>query len=104
MASIPGLIYLVVGLFVAGFSLYLNAQRGAQTLLLFMYAGIALAGWGLLKIIYRAATKEPAKLKESAHHPESLLASYCNKCGSLVRRIDLFCHRCGARLLHRSVT
>lgn len=100
---IHGLFYLVVGGAVAFISYRLNPEK----LVFFIWIGIAMACWGILKLVFTMFT---GKSKKNTHHvpkppkhiqKQNPALRYCHSCGTAVHAMSNFCHRCGQRLLHR---
>jgi len=99
MAGISGFIYLIVGLFVSGFSYYLNNNKGAN-LAIFIYAGLVLAIIGVIKVGYKLLKSrglEPVKVRRVQESPVS---AFCHNCGNAIKNVENFCTRCGARAFH----
>jgi len=99
---IHGLIYILLGAFIAGTSLYLF--NGNQQLMFYIVAG-ALVSFGVVKLIIDRV-REPKyeeMPKQTARQQTSQGASYghyryCHNCGTLIANTQNFCHKCGARV------
>jgi uncharacterized paraquat-inducible protein A len=101
---IHGLVHLIIGAAVAFISYRLNPEK----LVFFIWAGIGLAIWGLLKFVFKLFTGKKERTihqqisKRHTHNPkQSLAVRYCHNCGTAVHVLSNFCHKCGQRLLHR---
>lgn len=117
--KIHGIVYIIVGAFIAGFSYYvawINEGIDLQKFMLFIWTGAIFAVVGLSKIIVRALSrpKKPKLAKENFPHHQSLhqqtqpeqraeqsFIKFCSRCGSAVRHFDRFCYKCGSRVFHR---
>jgi UDP-N-acetylmuramyl pentapeptide phosphotransferase/UDP-N-acetylglucosamine-1-phosphate transferase len=119
--KIHGSIYLIIGVFIAGFSYYvtsINEKLDLQKFMLFVWVGVVFTIIGLFKIISNGLSKpkKPKIAKENFHHhqiqnnmqqqskvaaPSNPMVKFCSNCGSAVRHFDNFCYKCGNRAFHR---
>jgi len=93
MVKLHGAVYLIIGIFVTWYSWFVGKK-----MVLFLWLGIGLIVLGLVKIAYLFFNR---KKEGSTHVHESKMASYCHKCGNLIKEFDQFCSRCGERMFHR---
>jgi hypothetical protein len=49
LMEIPGAIFVIVGLLVAGFSIYFNISQGSIKMTFFIVLGAAMIAWGVIK-------------------------------------------------------
>ena len=95
MAEIHGLAYIIIGVFITAFSLYIGNKTGITKLIIFIITGIVMIIICIIKLI----TKRTAKKQEvKPHHVASV--KYCSRCGNRLRKEDNFCYKCGHRFLH----
>ena len=52
MASIPGVLFIVIGLLVSASSLYININQKSNSMLLFAVIGGFLVLWGIIKRLF----------------------------------------------------
>lgn len=123
MATIPGIVYIIIGAGVSYISRYF--QRGGVNLELFYWAGILFITIGVFKVIFRFITKkgvskkekkiaqpailEPLHIEETVTPPPqpkkqqkktdySKYSKYCPKCMLLYTQDSNFCSKCGSQL------
>ncbi len=102
MAKIHWSAYIIVGLFVSGFSYYFNYEK----LLFFFYLGFVFVFVGILKLIFSLMNKEnkkeeshPAQVQAHPSHRQHIQHfKRCSRCGNAARASDKFCPRCSARV------
>ena len=124
--KLHGLVYIIVGVILVGFSYYatsVNESLDLQKFMLFVWIGYVFIGIGVLKIIYKILSKpKKAKLaKENFHQHKQVqqqsnmeqqsqhskqqqpnqLIKFCSHCGSTMRHFDNFCYKCGSRMFHK---
>ena len=103
MAKIPGIAYILIGLFVGLVSYFSNNK----SLKFFIYIGFFLGLIGIIKLFITGISKKKEKPKAASpyhkisHKEQSTFTKYCHRCGNLVRNLDNFCSRCGHALFHR---
>lgn len=104
MARIPGGIYFIIGVFVAGYSFFINTQTG-NSMKLFMYLGAFLIFIGIVKIIFakgrpRRAPRQIRQMnrRQLTQTNRNLGISICPRCRSKNYYYARFCHMCGYRL------
>ena len=98
---INGLVYVLVGAFIAGASFYVF--KGTQQLMFYIVAG-ALVSFGIVKVIidrvrepkYEQMPKQTARQQQSYASSEQY--RYCHNCGTVIHYNQNFCHKCGARV------
>ena len=104
MASIPGWIYIIIGVAIAIYSKLLVKETGANPFLnIFFYIGVAFIAVGLVKTIFKRSKKDkpvnephtPVQQKQTQNTPGIV---YCNRCGAKHYSNSNFCHLCGSRL------
>lgn len=119
MANISGVIYVIVGLLVSGFSSYVESVNPEAKLGLFFYTGIIIIAIGAFKIIKKFIMRdeEPKEKKAAVQVPQSkaeiekqkILSHLkqerkiipCPACGTRHYETSNFCHLCGASLKNR---
>ena len=105
MAKIHGVVYLLMGLFVAIASLMIDYNG----MILFFYVGLAFALFGAVKIVSGFAKKNdtdsrqhnfnaPKTQHTGQHHPAAHHYKRCHKCQNVMRLHDRFCSRCGTKM------
>ena len=94
MASIPGIVFIIIGVVVSIVSFFF-----VEAIYAFTYVGLAFIGYGLIKIIYKKLTKskeakthQPHHKKHRTHHP------HCPFCNNIILPHNNFCSHCGAYL------
>jgi len=90
-AKIHGLVYIIVGLFVAAASWEINFGK----LLLFFYAGLAFILIGIIKLILGKRNEAKAAVHHKPQHQARF--RYCPRCANILRPHDRFCSVCGAK-------
>ncbi|MBI2574933.1 hypothetical protein HYV82_03540 [Candidatus Woesearchaeota archaeon] len=56
--DIPGFVFVIIGVLVAGLSVYINVSQGSAAMTLFIIAGTILVAWGVIKIIMQKGKGE----------------------------------------------
>lgn len=121
MAKIPGIAYLIIGIFVAVVSYFSKSN----SLRFFLYVGFVFGIIGIIKIFIGGASKKKEKPTIRQHqryqqhqrtpyqqqtrpihrHPiqnkQGRLTRYCPNCKNIVRVSDNFCNRCSQALRTR---
>ncbi len=106
MATIPGWMYFIVGVFVAGYSAFVNTKT-ESSMQIFMYLGAFLIFIGIVKMIFsRSGTKRKKAEKMLKKMPKKDLKkankqlgiSICPRCRSKNYYYARFCHMCGYRI------
>lgn len=103
MATIPGIIYLIIGGGIAYISKYL------KDLEFFFWIGILFIIIGTFKIIFWFIARKPRTKKEKKYPTPSLepvkaqpgydkYPKYCPKCNLLYSDYSNFCSKCGSKL------
>jgi membrane protein implicated in regulation of membrane protease activity len=115
MASIPGWIYIIIGVAIAIYSKLLVKETGANPFLnIFFYIGVAFIAVGLVKTIFKRSKKDkpvnephtPVQQKQTQQQKPVVQQQtqntpgivYCNRCGAKHYSNSNFCHLCGSRL------
>jgi len=144
MASINGIFYLIIGLFVAITSFVIDHGNEDHKMKAFFYLGLFLIAVGVSKLIIKYLVQKsvpqekhpdmqglgkqaqthpnsqhhtPDKLQKTSnnqHNPQDEayiqekirqkvspphgFIGQCAKCGTPMRRINMFCHRCGSKV------
>jgi len=107
--KIHGLVYLIVGSFIIGFSYYITSVNNIldlQKFMLFVWVGVIFVIVGGVKLIVAAFSRGKPKIaKENFPHHHSTHshnkpshAKFCTQCGSALRQFDKFCYKCGNRI------
>ena len=112
MAKIPGIAFLALGLVLFFIS------RTMGKLAVFVYVGYIFIAWGSAKVIINYILKKDKSekgIRKDKRLPDQQLAEdagrqitnkkhdlhgyigYCQGCGTPMRKINFFCHRCGLR-------
>jgi len=106
--KISGFIWLLAGIFMIGFSLFINSRVDSQKLSLFVWVGIFFSIIGIYKIIVWLPTiqKKPKLAKENFQHqpaqkPPAQFVKFCANCGTALRHFDKFCMKCGSRMFKK---
>jgi len=116
MAKIPGVVFLVMGLVMVIASSYINKVQDSNSLSFFIWIGYLFLAYGAAKVLIdfvlsrdKMERKLSERLPEEANKPSIRreykkkfnnmygYIGYCPKCGTPMRRINIFCHRCGMR-------
>ncbi len=97
MAEIHGIVYLIVGLFLAIGSYVLNSQAASYRFALFLLIGVGMIILGIVKLMRKKADKKVVV----QHNPTQQFVKYCSRCGAALQGFQQFCHSCGSRLFHR---
>ena len=103
MAKIHGIVFFMIGLFVAVASYKINYGK----LYVFFYAGLFFIVYGVAKIIIGFINKDEKKQSplnklnrnqlNQFKQPTKQQYKRCPTCGNVARGYDNFCSRCGAR-------
>ncbi len=96
---INGLVYVLVGAFIAGASFYVF--KGTQQLMFYIVAG-ALVSFGIVKLIidrvreprYEQMPRQTSVRQQAGYEQYR----YCHSCGTIIHYNQNFCHKCGARV------
>lgn len=104
MAKIHGIVYFIIGLFVAIASYKINYNN----LYPFLYVGLLFVVYGVAKIIIGFINKEDKKEAIPPNSHKNQLNQFkqipkqqykrCQTCGNAARSSDNFCARCGNRM------
>lgn len=119
MAKIPGYLFLILGLIVSIASSVINKKE----LTIFVYIGYLFIAYGAAKILISLILKnekhdnkeKQLQVPEAVRNNPQLrkeyqqkfgkiakdmqgYVGYCPSCGTPMRGINIFCHRCGRRL------
>ena len=104
MAKIPGIIYLIIGIFVAVASYEISYNK----LYFFFYIGLIFIVYGVARIVIEFINKGEEKKVNSPNMrrnqlnqvKQTLKQQYkrCPNCGNVARGYDNFCARCGNKL------
>ena len=102
MAKLHGLVYIVVGFFVASVSWKISYEK----LFLFFYIGVLFILLGIGKLIFGSKANKEEKQKTAGQKIQNRTLNQtmhqqfkrCGKCGNAARVNDNFCSRCGARV------
>lgn len=100
---LAGLVFVVVGLIVAGMSWFLIAR--GQKLHLFLFVGIVMAVFGLWRMLVDQDAPEPRRRQHPSEQTMPAYAAHgnqiprmCSACGTKNNPRANFCGNCGARL------
>ena len=99
MTNIHGLLYTLIGSFLAGYSWYLDSRRGTTQLQIFFYVGLAFALFGIVKWMFvdrKKRTHRKKSIKAMRKHHAHL--QFCGECGTRVSPSDQYCSHCGKPL------
>ena len=104
MAKVHGIVYLIIGIFVAIASYKINYDK----LYVFFYIGLLFIIYGVAKIIIDYINKDekkqvvPPNINKNQlnqfRQPVKQLYKRCPNCGNVARGYDNYCPRCGNRL------
>ena len=102
MAKIHGLIYIVIGFFVASVSWKISYEK----LFLFFYIGVLFILFGIGKLIFGSREIKEEKQNPAGQKIQNKILyqkmhqqfKRCARCGNVARISDNFCSRCGARV------
>ena len=83
-----GIVYLIIGIFVAIASYKINYDK----LYVFFYIGLLFIIYGVAKIIIGFSNKDEKKQVPKQQYKR------CPNCGNVARGYDNFCPRCGNRM------
>ena len=94
MATIPGIIWVLVGVLIAGTSAYLGG------LMPFLIIGVGFISFGGYKILINYMTKPKENKIDRKHEGIQKQASqkFCSNCGSPAQTKANFCNRCGKQV------
>ncbi len=101
MVNINGAIYIVLGLFLAIFSLILNIKNKNSKLILFLWMGIGMILWGIIKIVSQRKERQKQAPVHANNTVQQQFVKYCSRCGAALRNIEQFCNKCGSKAFHR---
>ncbi len=101
---IHGGVYLFIGIFISAISFYFNSKGMKFTL--FIYAGIIISIFGLIKLlILRSKKEKPVKQNNFQQQNQNIqkqqpqdMVRYCPRCRFELRKQDRFCSACGQRI------
>jgi hypothetical protein len=106
--EINGLIYIIVGVFVAIFSYSItlfNEKISITRFFIFIILGIIFIMIGLVKILRNSVSKpkkQEIKQTQNISNGQQPLVNphvkYCPQCGNTLRHFDRFCYKCGNRI------
>ncbi|MFT4303107.1 MAG: hypothetical protein ACMXYG_00950 [Candidatus Woesearchaeota archaeon] len=122
MAKIPGSIFIIIGILFSFLSFYLNNLQGTTSLTVFIYVGYLFIAYGVAKVIIaiimrkeKSPTKDKRLFDDSEGIPDAPnldsdrrnntkvkmdlygYIGYCPKCSTPMRKINIYCHRCGLK-------
>ena len=105
---IPGWFFFIVGVFMAGYSAFVNYMTGEGAMKIFLYVGGFLIFVGIVKMIF--SRPSPRKImmmqqramrmnpRQTAVANKQLGVGVCPRCRSRNYYYARFCHMCGYRL------
>lgn len=99
MAGINGIVFFILGVCIAGFAYFVNVKAETPGMAFFMWLGIVMSFYGLVKFFI------VGKFKKETINPEEKLNKIMNKqnfklcprCGTKLPLRANFCYMCGAR-------
>ncbi|GEM_PF-5131070 len=68
--EIPGFVFVIIGILMAGLSVYINVSQGSAAMTLFIIAGTILIAWGVIKIIMKKGNEEGKQTGYSAQQKQ----------------------------------
>ena len=97
MVKIHGLVYILIGIFVAIASYLIDRND----LSVFLYVGMFFIAFGVAKIVIQfimgqKEQQKPQAAQRANIHPQNF--KKCQRCGNISRLTDRFCARCGNKL------
>lgn len=101
MAGIHGLVFLIFGIAISVFAYFVNSKTDTAGLNFFMWIGVVMAAYGLVKLfITRAGVskkeeKTPDEKLKNMMQKQSI--KYCAKCGTKLPTRANFCYMCGTK-------
>lgn len=117
--KIPGWVLILIGSGMALLSYFINKSQNTNGLTIFIYVGYLFIAYGVARVTIGFILKnEQSKIDKSFDKqlPEDLRISdntsktlsgkkhdlygyigYCPKCNTPMRRINIYCHRCGMK-------
>ncbi len=107
MAQIPGVVYLIVGLVVIGYSRLIEAKNPAANIKIFFWVGLVFLFIGVFKtiihfVLARSSTPELAAARGAAHKVirqrvgGDATQLICSECGAKLHPKSRYCNWCGA--------
>ncbi len=118
MAKIPGYVFMIIGGLLSLISFSVNKSQNSNSLTIFIYVGYLFMAYGVARVLINFILKNEKsrdKKIKANELPEDLkimdktskmltgkkdlygYIGYCPKCGTPMRRINVFCHRCGLK-------
>lgn len=99
--KIPGPVYLILGLIIAGISWFIDSKT-ESSFVPFFYIGLFFIAVGVFKIIVKIIIpkqdEQPQQQAQQQPQQARLSLSYCPHCRAQVNPSNNFCFNCGARL------
>ncbi|MBC8500716.1 MAG: hypothetical protein ISS25_00405 [Nanoarchaeota archaeon] len=94
MVKIPGFVYLLIGVVVAGYSQF-APNSDMPFFNIFFYIGIVFIFWGVVKMIF-----SPSKRREKTleHQEKTSGIIFCPRCNAKNFSYSRFCHMCKYKL------
>ena len=96
MTKIHGVVYILVGLIITGFSWYMLPK--APGFRLFIYAGLLFLLVGILKTPFNLKERRERLGIEKPKAMPRARSNFCSRCGSRASAFSQFCQNCGGRL------
>ncbi|MCB9358811.1 DUF308 domain-containing protein [Candidatus Woesearchaeota archaeon] len=121
MAKISGFVFILIGVLFSFMSFYLNGLQGTKSLTVFIYIGFAFIAYGVAKVVINFILRKDKRKSADRRLPEEDgsvpsapnldnlpndgnrkkdlygYIGYCRKCGTPMRGINIYCHRCGLK-------
>lgn len=117
MAKIHGIVYLIIGIIMFGVSFVINKTHNNSTLTLFIYVSYIFMAVGIAKLIVNYIMNKNKKdvgdvnidntvpqfkplTDNKSNNTKNNLFGYigvCPNCSTPMRRINVYCHRCGRK-------
>jgi len=127
MVKVHGGVFLALGVLFSGLSFFVNSAQNTNSLTIFIYIGYLFMAYGIAKLLvqyvlkpkqnnsarikrpqaYQAAQQQlggqPVQhnhTQQRAVHNTPLPPGYigrCSKCGTPMRQMNIYCHRCGQK-------
>lgn len=85
---IHAIVYTVVGIVVALYSLYVDPDK----LKLFLWVGVGFFVFGIVRL-----AMDHMKKPKKRHQPRSA-KGFCYNCGAALHEVQNFCHNCGQKI------
>jgi len=103
MVKIHGVVYLIVGLFIAIGSLIVNLQDKSYKFVLFLLIGLGMIVLGIIKLMgpKKKVHKPTTQQSQQQFNPQQQFVKYCSRCGAALQGFQQFCHNCGSKMFHR---